>query len=171
MLNPPIGSGRGARQNMITFRKIIRALPFRAVCVLLAVGVLASGVAAQVTPKGARPASGDATVRLEAEQQRKEGDFFFADGNVEILYRNYRLRADHVRYNAKTYEAAARGHVQLDVDTQHLAADSGEFNVKTGEGRFEHVRGEVKAEHRSNAYTLVSHNTMTCGDPEERRDR
>jgi len=62
---------------------------------------LASGVAAQVTPKRARLPSADATVRLEAEQQRKEGDFFFADGNVEILYRNYRLRADHVQYNAK----------------------------------------------------------------------
>src|SRR6266576_2958137 len=169
MLNPPIGSGRGARQNMSSFRKIIRALPFRAVCVLLAVGVLASGVAAQVTPKGARPPSGDATVRLEAEQQRKEGDFFFADGNVEILYRNYRLRADHVQYNAKTYEAAARGHVQLDVDTQHLAADSGEFNVKTGVGRFEHVRGEVKAEHRSNAYILVSPNPLTFEAQEVRR--
>ncbi len=154
---------------MITFRKFIRALRIRAVCVLLAGGVLASGVAAQVTPKRARLPSGDATVRLEAEQQRKEGDFFFADGNVEILYRNYRLRADHVQYNAKTYEAAVRGHVQLDVDTQHLAADSGEFNVKTGEGRFEHVRGEVKAEHRSNAYILVSPNPLTFEAQEVRR--
>ena len=154
---------------MITFRKFIRALRIRAVCVLLAGGVLASGVVAQVTPKRARLPSGDATVRLEAEQQRKEGDFFFADGNVEILYRNYRLRADHVQYNAKTYEAAVRGHVQLDVDTQHLAADSGEFNVKTGEGRFEHVRGEVKAEHRSNAYILVSPNPLTFEAQEVRR--
>src|SRR6267154_5104688 len=154
---------------MITFRKFIRALRIRAVCVLLAGGVLASGVAAQVTPKRARLPSGDATVRLEAEQQRKEGDFFFADGNVEILYRNYSLRADHVQYNAKTYEAAVRGHVQLDVDTQHLAADSGEFNVKTGEGRFERVRGEVKAEHRANPYILVSPNPLTFEAQEVRR--
>jgi len=62
-----------------------------------------------------------------------------------------------------------RGHVQLDVDTQHLAADSGEFNVKTGEGRFEHVRGEVKAEHRSNAYILVSPNPLTFEAQEVRR--
>jgi len=154
---------------MITFRKIVRALSLRAVCVLLGGGVFASGVAAQVTPKRARPPSVEATVRLEAEQQRKEGDLFFADGNVEILYQNYRLRADHVQYNAKTYAAAARGHVQMDVDTQHLAADSAEFNVKTGEGRFEHVRGEVKAEHRSNAYILVSPNPLTFEAQEVRR--
>jgi LPS-assembly protein len=154
---------------MMTFRKIIRAVSLRAVCVLVGGGVFASGVAAQVTPKRARPPSGEATVRLEAEQQRKEGDLFFADGKVEILYENYRLRADHVQYNAKTYAAAARGHVQLDVDTQHLAADSAEFNVKTGEGRFEHVRGEVKAEHRSNAYILVSPNPLTFEAQEVRR--
>ena len=90
-------------------------------------------------------------MRLEAEQQRKEGDVFFADGNVEIHYRNFRLRADHVQYNAKTYVVMARGNVQLDVDTQHLTADSADFNVRSGEGRFEHVRGEVRAEHRPNA--------------------
>jgi LPS-assembly protein len=108
-------------------------------------------------------------VRLEAEQQRKEGDLFFADGKVEILYRNYLLRADHVQYNVKTYAAAARGHVQLDVDTQHIAADSADFNVKTGEGRFEHVRGEVRAEHRANAYILVSPNPLTFEAREVRR--
>jgi LPS-assembly protein len=154
---------------MNIFAKIICAPSARALCTLLAGGVLVSGVAAQVTPKRTLPASGQTTVRLEAEQQRKEGDLFFADGKVEILYRNYRLRADHVQYDAKTYAAAARGHVQLDVDTQHIAADSADFNVKTGEGRFEHVRGEVRAEHRSNAYILVSPNPLTFEAREVRR--
>ncbi len=154
---------------MIAFRKIVGALSARAFCLLLAGGVAASGVAGQVLAPRALPPSGEGTVRLEAEQQRKEGDVFFADGNVEIRYQNYRLRADHVQYNAKTYLAVARGHVQLDVDTQHLAADSADFNVKTGEGRFEHVRGEVRAEHRSNAYILVSPNPLTFEAQEVRR--
>src|SRR5258706_12133252 len=141
----------------------------RVLIVLLAGAMAASGVAAQVGAQRTPAASGEATVRLEAEQQRKEGDLFIADGKVEILYGNYRLRADHVQYNSKTYLVAASGHVQLDVDTQHLAADSGEFNVKTGEGRFEHVRGEVKAEHRSNAYILVSPNPLTFEAQEVRR--
>ena len=73
-------------------------------------------------------------MRLEADQQRKEGDIYFADGNVEIQYKNMRLRADHVQYNTKTYMAIASGHVLFDVDTQHLTADSAEFNVQTGDG-------------------------------------
>ena len=144
---------------MVPFRKIIGANAARALCFLLAGAATGAGVAAQ--SQRALPASGETTVRLEAQQQRKEGDLFFADGNVEIQYGNYRLRADHVQYNGKTYEVTARDHVQLDVDTQHLSADSAEFNVKTGEGRFEHVRGEVKAEHRSNASILVSPNPLS----------
>ena len=115
------------------------------------------------------PPTGEATVRLEAEQQRKEGDLFFADGNVEIHYHNFRLRADHVQYNAKTYLVTARGNVQLDVDTQHLTADSADFNVRSGEGRFEHVRGEVRAEHRPNANVLVSPNPLIFEAQEVRR--
>src|ERR1700676_3511330 len=111
-----------------------RALLILAVCILSIHGAAAQEI---VAPSSA----GLASVRLEAEQQRKEGDIYFADGKVEIQYRNYRLRADHVQYNSKTYVAAASGHVQLDVDTQHLSADTADFNVKTGEGRFVHVRG------------------------------
>jgi LPS-assembly protein len=150
---------------MLTFRKIIGVFSARVLCMLLALAGATPTAVAQVTAKP----SGEASVRLEAEQQRKEGDLFFADGKVEILYRNYRLRADHVQYNAKTYAAVASGHVQLDVDTQHLEADSADFNVKTGEGRFQHVRGEVKAEHRGNAYILVSPNPLTFEAQEVRR--
>src|SRR5258708_6591619 len=141
----------------------------RVLSVLLAGLFAACGVAAQVRVPRAPAPSGEGTVRLEAEQQRKEGDLFIADGKVEILYGNYRLRADHVQYNSKTYLVAASGPVQLDVDTQHLAADTADFNVKTGEGRFEHVRREVKAEHRANPYILVSPNPLTFEAQEVRR--
>jgi LPS-assembly protein len=149
--------------------KMTRRFSAQALRILLASALAVLGVAAQVAVPRAPASSAEATVRLEAEQQRKEGDIFFADGKVEILYRNYRLRADHVQYNSKTYVAAASGHVQLDVDTQHLSADTADFNVKTGEGRFVHVRGEVKAEHRPNAYILVSPNPLTFEAQEVRR--
>lgn len=101
------------------------------------------------------------TVRLEAEQQRKEGDTYFADGKVGIQYKNFELRADHVQYNTKSYQATASGHVLFDVDTQHLSADSAEFNVQTGAGSFQHVRGEVRVMHPPNANLLVSPNPLT----------
>ena len=154
---------------MTNLGKNIGAHAVRVLHVLLAGSLAVSGVAAQGKAQRVVPPSGGATVRLEAEQQRKEGDLFFADGKVEILYRNYRLRADHIQYDSKTYGAVAKGHVQLDVDTQHLAADSADFNVKTGEGRFEHVRGEVRAEHRANASILVSPNPLTFEAQEVRR--
>jgi LPS-assembly protein len=150
---------------MAIFHKITGAVSARILCALLAGANLACGVAAQQ----GNSTAGEATVRLEAEQQRKEGDLFLADGNVEIHYRNFRLRSDHVQYNAKTYVAVARGHVQLDVDTQHLTADSAEFNVRSGKGRFEHVRGEVRAEHPPNANVLVSPNPLVFEGREVRR--
>ncbi len=113
--------------------------------------------------------AGGTTVRLEAEQQRKEGDVFFADGKVEIQYKNLKLRADHVQYNSKTYLAVAQGNVQLDVDTQHLTADSGNFNVQSGEGQFEHVRGTVVMAPRPNVLLLVSPNPLSFEAQEVRR--
>jgi len=113
--------------------------------------------------------SGQASVRLEADQQRKEGDLYLADGNVEIQYRKLRLRADHVQYDTKTYKATARGHVIFDADTQHLTADSADFNVQSGEGLFEHVRGEVTAEHKQNTNILVSPNPLVFEAQEVRR--
>ena len=113
--------------------------------------------------------SGQASVRLEAEQQRKEGDIYFADGKVEIQYKNFQLRADHVQYNTKTYLATATGHVLFDVDTQHLTADSADFNVQNGAGRFEHVRGEVTMDHPPNTNVLVSPNPLIFEAQEVRR--
>ncbi|MGH9680930.1 MAG: LPS-assembly protein LptD [Candidatus Acidiferrales bacterium] len=137
----------------------------RAFCLLLPAAAAAQAGWAQRLP----PASSPTTVRLEAEQQRKEGDSFFADGKVVIRYRNLELRADHVQYNSKTYEATARGNVTLDVDTQHLAADRADFNVSTGVGRFEHVRGAVNAAHPPNSAVLVSPNPLIFEAAEVRR--
>ena len=125
------------------------------------------GAAAQEIIPATSP--GQASVRLEADQQRKEGDLYLADGNVEIQYRNLRLRADHVQYDTKTYKATARGHVIFDADTQHLTADSADFNVQSGEGLFEHVRGEVTVEHKQNTNMLVSPNPLVFEAQEVRR--
>ena len=108
-------------------------------------------------------------MRLEADQQRKEGDLYLADGQVDIRYKNLRLRADHAQYNTKTFMATASGHVLFDVDTQHLTADSVDFNMQSGEGLFEDVRGEVMMEHQPNTNMLVSPNPLTFEAQEVRR--
>ena len=138
------------------------------VLLVLTAGIFAVGGAGaqENTPPSS---SGPASVRLEAEQQRKEGDVYIADGKVDIQYKNLRLRADHVQYNTKTYMATAGGHVQFDADTQHLTADSAEFNVQSGMGLFEHVRGEVTMEHQPNSNILISPNPLTFEAQEVRR--
>jgi LPS-assembly protein len=150
---------------MARLPQIAAWLGVRVVCVLVAWACAVCGTSAQAN----RATPGQTEVRLEAEQQRKEGDSFFADGKVEIRYRNFQLRADHMQYNPKTFLAQARGNVTLDVETQHLIADSAEFNVETGAGRFENVRGEMRSEHRPNVYVLVSPNPLTFNAQEVRR--
>ena len=134
---------------------------------LVASMVAVHGAAAQeITPPAS---SAQTSVRLEADQQRKEGDIYYADGNVAIQYRNFQLHADHVQYNTKTYEATARGHISFQVDTQHLTADSAEFNVQSGAGVFQHVRGEITMEHKPNPNILVSPNPLVFEAQQVRR--
>jgi LPS-assembly protein len=153
------------------FWKIGRELPAPQFLVLLAgllVAFLASRAAAQEVTAPAAP-SAQPSVRLEAEQQRKEGDLYVADGKVEIQYKNLQLHADHVQYNTRTYQAKASGHVQFDADTQHLSADSAEFNVQSGTGQFDHVRGSVTMDHPPNASVLVSPNPLVFEAQDVRR--
>jgi LPS-assembly protein len=100
-------------------------------------------------------------VQLEAQQQRKEGNTFYADGDVDIRYGTMRLRADHAQYNAETGEARVSGHVRFDSDTQSLEASEGSYNLKTGKGVFHQVRGAVRAVRLSNRNVLVSQNPFS----------
>jgi len=52
--------------------------------------------------------------------QRRQGDLYIADGDVDIRYGDARLRADHVEYNNKNYETLATGHVLFDYGNQHI---------------------------------------------------
>ena len=154
---------------MATVQKLGASCCVRVLLALAAYIFTARGSAAQEIVPPPATSAGQASVRLEAEQQRKEGDFYFADGKVEIQYKNLRLRADHVQYNTRTYQATARGHVLLDVDTQHITADSADFNVQSGEGAFDHVHGEVTMEHRPNSNMLVSPNPLVFEAQQVRR--
>jgi len=106
------------------------------------------------------PSGKGGVANLEAKTQGRKGDVITADGDVDIHYGDTRLRADHVEYDSKTYEAAATGHVQLDYGDEHLEADEAHYNVSTGHGRFHNVRGAVKIERRPNPALLISDNPL-----------
>jgi len=106
------------------------------------------------------PSAKGGVANLEAKTQGRKGDLTTADGDVDIHYGDSRLRADHVEYNSKTYEAAASGHVLLDYGTEHLEADEAHYNVSTGHGLFHNVRGTIKIERRPNPALLLSDNPL-----------
>jgi LPS-assembly protein len=106
------------------------------------------------------PPSKSGIAELEAKTQGRRGDITTADGDVDIRYGDTRLRADHVEYNSKTFEAVAAGHVQLDYNNEHLEADEAHYNVSTGHGLFQNVRGSVKIERRPNPAILISDNPL-----------
>jgi len=106
------------------------------------------------------PAKGGVAELSADGPQRREGNLFIADDNVDIRYAGQRLRADHIEYNDQTTEAFARGHVQYDFENQHLEADEAHYNVGTGRGTFLNVRGTVKIERRPNPTLLVTDNPL-----------
>jgi len=148
------------------FRKLFRFYRSLPVLGLLFLGSIVVGASAQV-----RVPAGGELVELEAKQQRKEGNVFFADGDVNIRYQDLRLSADHVEYNADTSEALARGHIQFEYNSQHLEADEARYNVRTGRGIFRRVRGTVQIQRRPNPNLLVTPNPLYFeGEEVERLD-
>src|ERR1700730_3131088 len=106
------------------------------------------------------PSSKAGVADLESKTQSRRGDITSADGDVDIHFGDMRLRADHVEYNSKTFEAVATGHVQLDYNNEHVDADEAHYNVSTGHGLFHNVRGSVKIERRPNPTILISDNPL-----------
>ena len=119
-------------------------------------GVFASSPRQIHVPSGK---GGYATLSSSGPQKR-QGDLFIADGDVDLHYEEFRLRADHMEYNNRTRDALARGHVQFDYQNQHLEADEASYNVASGAGTFQNVRGTVEIMRRPNPMVLVSENPL-----------
>ncbi len=138
---------------------ILQKAPPRRLVRLLA-GLLLFALSGHAAQQIRLPAGRTGIAELEAKQQRRQGDLFIAEGDVDMRFQNMRLRADYVEYNAATADVVARGHVQFDLDNQHLDADEARYNVRTGRGVFTRVRGTVKIVRRPNFNVLVTENPL-----------
>lgn len=118
----------------------------------------AQSAAAQQHPTGPK-ARGIAEITASGPQ-RREGDIYIADKDVDVRYLSMRLQADHVEYNTDSSQAVARGHVVFDYENQHLEADEAELNVATNKGVFHNVRGTVKLDRRPNPLLLITENPL-----------
>ncbi|MBI3662719.1 MAG: LPS-assembly protein LptD [Acidobacteria bacterium] len=136
----------------------LHQLRLRFLLLLLACAAIPAGAAQVRVPA---PMRRGGIVQLEAKQQRREGNLFLADGDVDIRYEALRLRADHAEYNTATGEAAVRGHVRLDLENQHIEADEGRYNLRTSRGSFKNVRGTIHIRRRPNPSVLLSPNPFS----------
>lgn len=124
----------------------------------LAIFLWLPAVRAQQIPP--QPSQGAIAEIYASGPQRKIGDVYIADDNVDISYGNMRLQADHVEYNSVSYEALARGHVKFDYENQHVEGDEAQLNVSSGRGTFRNVHGMVKLERRPTPLLLVTENPL-----------
>jgi LPS-assembly protein len=107
-------------------------------------------------------------VILKAQQQEKQGDIYKLDGDVEIAYQGYVLRADHATYNNETGDSEATGRVVLDGGPHdaHLTANRATYNVKSGTGIFYEVAGTFGAVIRGQSVILTSNNPFVIAGRE-----
>ena len=131
---------------------------FRLCSLALLTMLIASASSSQQVPT--HPGTGTIAEITARGAQRRVGNLYVADDDVEITYGEMRLRADHVEYDDSTSQALARGHVVFDFQNQHLEGDEGTYNVATGKGVFKNVHGFLKLERRPNPRLLISRNPL-----------
>jgi len=125
---------------------------------LLLLLACASALLAQQAPP--HPPSGAVAEITARGPQKRVGNLYLAEDDVDVTYGGMRLRADHVEYDDSTSQAVARGHVKFDFENQHLEGDEASYNVASGKGTFKNVRGFLKVERRPNPRLLVSRNPL-----------
>jgi LPS-assembly protein len=107
----------------------------------------AAARAAQIIPyaQAVPSAASGVPVTIHAQEQVKQGDLYTLQGEAEIDYKDYILRADTITYNRATGQTEAQGHVQLDggPDQEDITAERADVNLNDQTGRFYHVSGSV----------------------------
>ncbi len=106
----------------------------------LASDIVDTGVAIPVEA----PAPGT-PVHIEANTQGKAGDVYTLDGDILVLYKTYRVHADHAVYNAATSTLDAQGHVTVDggPSDEHIVADHGTMNMDQHTAHFYDATGTL----------------------------
>ena len=118
-----------------------------------------TSAASATTPCSTQAAAQDGdSATICATQQEKAGNVYKLQGNVEIHYRTYILRADEVTYNADTGEATASGHFTVDggPNDDHIKASHGDYNLTTETGRFYDVIATTGLRFSGNRVVLTS---------------
>jgi len=106
-------------------------------------------------------------VTIKAEKQAKQGDVYQLDGDAEIAFQGYVMRAEHVTYNDANGDAEATGRVVFDGGPHdaHITAGHAKYNVKEETGTFYDVSGTFGAVVRGQTVVLTSSNPFVILTP------
>ena len=110
-------------------------------------------------------------VTIKALQQEKQGDIYKLDGDVEILFQSYVMRAEHVTYNDASGAVEATGGVVFDGGPHdvHMLAGHANYNVKSETGAFFDVSGTFGAVVRGRTVVLTTSNPFVIAGKEVRK--
>jgi LPS-assembly protein len=110
-------------------------------------------------------------VTIKAYTQGKDHDTYTLQGDAEITYRTYTLRADEITYNDKTGEVNGKGGVLFEGGPHdaHIEAKSAIYNVNTENGTFYDVVGSVGTRFRGKNVVLTSANPFMFTGKEVRK--
>ena len=90
--------------------------------------------------------------------QKKVKDTYWAQGNVVLTFREFRLAADEATFNETSGEITARGHVVFIDPRARLEADEAHYNVQTDKGWFSNGRGYFHTAARPRPRVVVTAN-------------
>ncbi len=99
-------------------------------------------------------------VTIYARTLEKQGNIYTLQGDVEIDYRTWVLRAEEINYNRDTGDVTATGRVVLDggPHDEHVQANHAIYNIETGDGKFYDVVGTIGTRVRGGTVVLTSSN-------------
>lgn len=118
--------------------------------------------------QGAAAPQSSQEVTIKARQQEKQGDLYKADGDVEISFQSYVMRAEHGTYNAATGDVIATGRVVFEGGSHdaHLTASHATYNVRSETGVFYDVAGTFGAVARGQSVVLTTSNPFVIAGSE-----
>jgi len=161
MLTSPSGLLDGGPMNPRTRFVITRLV----LCHLLLLAPVVTCQLPSPTAESPAPAAGPRLlpteeVTIRAHKQGKDHDIYHLQGDVEITFRTYTLRADEVTYNESNGEVTGQGGVVLEGGPHdaHIEARSVRYNVNTDSGSFYDVVGSVGTRFRGKNVVLTSSN-------------
>ncbi|MEM6455962.1 MAG: LPS assembly protein LptD [Acidobacteriota bacterium] len=105
----------------------------------------------------------------------REGQYLVATDNVELRYRDLRLRADRLEVDIPTQQVIAEGNVVLDEGPQRLSGDLLDYDLEKRTGRVVNARATIGADYffsgrvvekLGDADYRVEDGTFTSCDPE-----